>query len=368
MRLKQALLALCLGLLPFVAWGQTPATFAPNSPLGSAALNAAFGVKADAANPVITGSLTLGGTGPITGFGTAIGQAPIWINHNGSGFPGLHPTSRLIIEDQVPTATDFATLQMNRTTAFSGGSLANTNSIIRLLGTYGAGDKTSNTLIAATGATSGTAGGQGIAGQFQMVRNAGATDNIWGLISDTIDKTGLGTSAAVVANQASAEIDLEANGPDDATNANTFGGVGVRKGIHMVAFRWNNANTTQTEISNGIWFSTGNLTAGFPTDAFTNYQSAIGFTTNTQIRNALDTRGAITPAGSANPVSAVTMTAGHVVDFNGPPTITAAPRNTLTFDSGSGKLFYAVAGVNKWSVDASGNIRAAGTLTGSVTP
>jgi len=34
----------------------------------------------------------------------------------------------------------------------------------------------------------------------------------------------------------------------------------------------------------------------------------------------------------------------------------------------SSKLFYAVGGVAKWSVDASGNMRCAGTVTGSVTP
>jgi hypothetical protein len=42
--------------------------------------------------------------------------------------------------------------------------------------------------------------------------------------------------------------------------------------------------------------------------------------------------------------------------------------HTLTYDSGTGKLFYAVSGVNKFSIDASGNVKAAGTITASTTP
>jgi hypothetical protein len=62
------------------------------------------------------------------------------------------------------------------------------------------------------------------------------------------------------------------------------------------------------------------------------------------------------------------MTAGHVVDFNGGPALTSAPGNYLSYDAANSKLKYYVAGVAMWSVDASGNVRASGTLTGSVTP
>jgi hypothetical protein len=40
----------------------------------------------------------------------------------------------------------------------------------------------------------------------------------------------------------------------------------------------------------------------------------------------------------------------------------------LYYNAGTGKIYYSVAGVNVWSVDNAGNIRAAGTFTPSVTP
>ena len=50
--------------------------------------------------------------------------------------------------------------------------------------------------------------------------------------------------------------------------------------------------------------------------------------------------------------------------WRGPPGPVGPPGNMAA----SSKLFYAVGGVAKWSVDASGNMRCAGTVTGSVTP
>lgn len=50
------------------------------------------------------------------------------------------------------------------------------------------------------------------------------------------------------------------------------------------------------------------------------------------------------------------------------PSLKSNGGNYLKYDSASSKLFYYVAGVAKWSVDASGNMRCAGTVTGSVTP
>src|SRR4029079_13438472 len=111
----------------------------------------------------------------------------------------------------------------------------------------------------------------------------------------------------------------------------TYGGKGVRRGMHISAMRYNVGNTTQTEFSCALAFSTNNTSAGFPIDAYTNWQKIIGFSPNSQVRNVIDTRGAITPAGSSNPVSAVTMTAGHVVDFNGGPALDSAPGNYLQY-------------------------------------
>jgi hypothetical protein len=62
------------------------------------------------------------------------------------------------------------------------------------------------------------------------------------------------------------------------------------------------------------------------------------------------------------------MSAGHIVDFNGGPALTSAPGAYLRYDSATSKLIYYVSGVAKWSVDASGNMRCAGTVTPSVAP
>jgi hypothetical protein len=338
--------------LSFAAHAQTPSALRDGTPLPAAVLNSLFASKLDVG----------------LGLGTGIGQIPQFVNWNGSGFPGLHLTSRLIIDQPITTPTDFAVLQIPRTTTFVGGSASNINQIIKLTGNYGAGDATTEWGLTSTMTTASNTGGEITAGFFQGISLPGATGFNIPLIADYIDQTNLGTLAAHTNGGGALELDMEVNAADDALNGGSFGGTGVRKGLHMVGVRKNPLNLTQTEISNGIWFSTqpGGSTVG--PDNLTNFQSVIGFAVNTQIRNALDTRGAITPAGSSNPVSAVTMTAGHVVDFNGGASLTSAPGDYLAWDAATSKLKFYVAGVAKWSVDTAGNIRAAGTVTPSVTP
>lgn len=366
MRLKLALW-LCLALSFGVAQAQTPGTFAPNSQLGSTALNGRFGTKADATNPVITGTLTLGGTA-ITGFGIGVGQAPQFIDWNGSGFPGWHQTSRLIFDQPVTTANDFALFQLSRTTTFSEPASASINHVIRVGTTIGANDGTQEWGITSNVVTSGNVGGGIVGGFFQASRTVGSTDFITGLIGSAIDNTNLGTAASGVSNLAGLEVDALGNSADDAVNFATFGGQGVRKAIHVAFGRQNPANTTQTEVSNGLWFttSTGGTSGG--NDVHTNYQSVIGFGLNTQIRQALDTRGAIPPTGVSDPVAAVRMSAGQIVDFNGGASLISAPGDYMAWDAATSKLKYYHLGVAKWSVDTSGNVRAAGTVTASVTP
>jgi hypothetical protein len=305
---------------------------------------------------------------PLTQLGTAVGQVPVFVNSQGSGFPGLNLADRTILRRPTTTATDFADLQLTRTTSFTGGTpgSAFNNAALRILGTYGAGNATNEWNLISTATTSGTSGGT-ISGAFlQGIRAAGAKDPIWGAITNAIDQNdtdSLTSGAQVIP----LEIDVVANRADNAVNTQSWGNVGVRKILDIVAVRQNLADTTQFEVSHGVWFTAGTY-GSTSSDAHTNYQSAIGFGINTQVRNVLDTRGAITPTGSANPVSAVTMSAGHVVDFNGGPALNSAPGAYLHYEAGTGRLYYTVGGVNKWSVDASGNVRAAGTITGSTTP
>jgi hypothetical protein len=46
----------------------------------------------------------------------------------------------------------------------------------------------------------------------------------------------------------------------------------------------------------------------------------------------------------------------------------SAGTHTLHYDTTAGKLYYQVSGVNKFSIDDSGNMKAAGTITPSTTP
>ncbi len=316
-------------------------------------------------SPSYTG-LTVGGTS-ITGFGTAIGQAlgPL-VSSGGAGLPMLSTGNRLIFRRATVAATDFVDFQFDRNSTYTGG-VGQTNRIMGLNTTIGANDAAQGWNLVNITTNNSTVGAFGTAQFNQVLRPVGGTGWVTGGVFDTIDKTGLGTSAAGVPNQLGLEIDLEANGPDDATNAATFGGSGVRKGFHIFGSRFDQANVTQTEVSTVLWITTGVFGSTSP-DAHFNFQQIIGFAPNTQVRTVVDTRGAITPTASSNPVSAVVMTAGHVIDFNGGAALTSAPGNYLAYDAGTSRLKYYVAGVAKWSVDASGNIRAAGTVTGSTTP
>ncbi len=314
------------------------------------------------------GTFNLGGTS-ITGFGTAIGQAlgPL-INFQGSGLPGLHLGKRLILDTIPTTATDFATLQLNRTTTFTSAAGSNLNSILRLSGSIGANDGSNSWAFAATQNSAGTAGGQNVAGFFQGTRLAGGSDFVISLISDARDLNVL-TSALSGKQIVALELDVEANRADDGVNAAAFGGTGIRKGLNIIAFRHDVTDAVQTEVSNGIWFSAGDVPPNTtPSPALTNFQSAIGFASPTQTRAALDTRGAITPRGSSNPVSAVVTTAGHIIDLNGGALLTSVPGDYLWYDVATSKMKFNHGSTTVWSLDASGNLRTLGTVTPSVTP
>jgi hypothetical protein len=63
------------------------------------------------------------------------------------------------------------------------------------------------------------------------------------------------------------------------------------------------------------------------------------------------------------------MSAGHIIDFNGSASLVSNPGGAyLQYRTATQRLYYVVAGVDQWSVDASGNVRARGTVTGSTTP
>ncbi len=293
----------------------------------------------------------------ILGFGTDIGQVPQFINYQGSGLPGLHLAKRVVLDTIPTTATDFASIQLNRTTTFTAAAGSHLNSMIRLNSHIGPNDGTNNWGFTVTQASDGTAGGQNVPGFFQGTRNAGGSDFVIGLISDVRDLN-VQTSALSGQQLVSLELDLEVNRADDGINTSSFGGTGIRKGLNICAFRKDVTDAVQTEVSHGIWFSAGDAPPNHtPSPALTNYQSAIGFATPTQIRSALDTRGAITPNGSSNPVSAVVMDAGHVIDFDGGAALTSAPGRYLQYQTtGTARLRYMAGATEALSISDAGAV------------
>ena len=93
---------------------------------------------------------------------------------------------------------------------------------------------------------------------------------------------------------------------------------------------------------------------------------AAGVSVDANIYDAAIELSGCTMVGAS--AAGIRLAANMPIDFSGNLTAAGQNQHTLKYDSAAGKLFYAVAGVNKWSVDASGNMRCAGTVTGSVTP
>lgn len=338
-----------------------PGPAGPPGPQGIPGPGQGGGVYLPLSGGTMLGPLTLGpsliwGAITATGFGTAIGQVPVFTNYQGAGYSGLVLSNRLVMARATPASSDFADVQINRSTSFT--STTGTGKALLVNVGVGSGDGSAEWAFLSTIQAGGANGGQAVGGYLQAVRPVGGTQKFWAAVIESRDNSNLVSSAASGA-QVTTEFDLYSNRADDAVNSGTWGGIGNRKALHVVYQQSITDAGTPAEFSNLLWF------AGLA-PAYTN--SAIGFAVNSQVRSALDTRGAITPTGSSNPVSAVTMSAGHVVDFNGGPALTSAPGNYLRYDSASSKLIYYVSGVAKWSVDASGNMRCAGTVTPSVAP
>jgi len=332
-------------------------------------------IAPSAANTIIGGATTVNGpltiNGPITGTGIGydIGDIPgPLVSSGGGNLPMLSTTNRLIFRRQNPAAGDNTDFQFDRTTTFTGGTIANINRVIGVNSTQGTGDATQNAGIISIATTNSTAAGYSLPLWVQSVRAAGSNGWIWGAVISADDRTGLASGLSGASNLAGIELDMGANRADNAINPATFGGIGNRKAIHVALSRSVQSDVTATEFSTGVWFSTNSTFGGGAVDTAITLNQAIGFQPGMSIRTALDTRGAVVPTGSSDPVAAVRMSAGHIVDFNGGPALNSAAGNYLRYETATSKLFYYVAGVAKWSLDASGNMRCAGTLTGSVTP
>lgn len=299
--------------------------------------------------PLIAPTITNGvmdGNFTGTAFGTGVGKilGP-WINYNSSGFPGLAVTSgRLIIYQASPTDNDFATLQLERTTAFSSVT-ANVNSNLRATTTVGANDGTNEWALLGNCQTVGTNGGSCVGTTGHGFRNAGGTQAIWGGVSEAKDNTGLASGTSGAHGTVGHEADVEANLLDTATNTLSITGAGNRVGVQVVAGRAITADTTLTEVTTGTLYSV--LTTAVY------YDRLIGSNNDVMAQYGLDMRGVTAPTGSANPVNAVVMSSGQIIEFNGSNSFTAAPSRSLSFAT---TLNYKVTGTTQLSVGDTGTL------------
>lgn len=301
-------------------------------------------------------ALSVGGTGPITGFGTGIGQALGPLTSRG-GFPSLELNGRLIINQAAPNVSNFADVHFRHDgTSVVGGTSATINKTIMVDQTIGSLDGNQNWAMTSSLHSNSTVGGIGVAGYSQSVRNAGSNAWMWGFISEMTDQTGL-SSSAVGNPSLSQENDLSTTGVDDAVNPAKFGGFGNRHLTHYVVDRY--TGSANNEVTHGLWFGTNHSYI----DSLIGFD--IGGIGGAQVRQVLDTRGAVPPTGVTDPVAAVRMSAGHIIDFNGGAALTSAPGRYLTYNSGATKLQYLNAGTEVFSIsDIGGGVLASGLQVG----
>jgi hypothetical protein len=185
------------------------------------------------------------------------------------------------------------------------------------------------------------------------VRNTARPNNLsYGLNTFVTDTTGLASSAAGAA--CGAEIDIIANGLDSGGLAGPMGvpaGAGIRTVLQAVGDAYDDG-LADCEIGWGVRVTPSQ---GKSNVTFKRMYSAMGRFS----KAAFSTEFATPDSANAH---AILLADGHRIAFD-----TAGTR-TLSYDTASGKLFFAVSGVNRFSIDASGNMRCAGTVTGSVTP
>jgi len=295
--------------------------------------------------------------GAAPAYGTDVGEVPVFENYQGSGFAALgFPTRLIVYKSGTTSGSDFAVVNVQRTTNHAGGAGGSVATSLRVGTTIGAGVSNQEWALLSAATTSSTAGGAAVGGDFQGIRTATSSAPIWGGIFNAIDQTGAASSSVLGAILAG-EIDIRASGADDGGNGATFGGLGLRKGLQFNIVR--HSESVDLEVSHGAWFSTQEPT-------HSTYLSTIGFAIGTQTYQALDTRGAVAPASGI--MAAVRMDHDQIIDFNGGPALKSEAGNYLQYRAATSRLYYVVAGVDKFSIDASGNVRAAGTLTGSTTP
>ena len=311
------------------------------------------------------GSLKMGST-TATGLGTGIGQIPVFVNYNASGHPGLKTTGRIIIGRQTTTENDFADLQVNRdSTSVVTTNQTLLNSGIRVIQTTGSQDQSLNWALVSTitnNQDTGAGNSVAIVGygfRTKALNGAFTFGGVFGAF-DSSSLTSLNSKGPLVG----AEIDTAAYDLDNASNGHMFGGKGSRVVLNLVAMRQSASGTNQTEISQGLWFSTTTNPVPSGSDSHTNYNSMIGTAVNVQAYQMLDSRGGIVPTGYTDPFAAVRMSANQIIDFNGGAALNSNAGDYIQYTTTGTARIRVMSGANEnFSISATaGNVITRGTL------
>jgi Pectate lyase superfamily protein len=203
-------------------------------------------------------------------------------------------------------------------------------------------------------------GGRAVGAYLAGNRNAGSNSWVWGAVIGAYDKSG-NKSSLNMPTQA-AEFDLAISDVDDCTNPGKIGGFGNR---HISHFVISSFSGVRAEATHCFWIGTSNAWV----DSILGYD--IGGTDGMRARHTIDTRGANAPIGDTQPHRAVTMSAGHVIDFNGGPALNSAPGNYLQYTTtGTPRLRYMVGGTERLNIpDAKPTVtgsRSSGTALASL--
>jgi hypothetical protein len=289
-------------------------------------------------------------------FSSTIGSSALGpIVNIGGSIPGIKIGELILTRGAVAatTSTDFTDFEVLRTANYTGGSTI--NAAMRVITTVAAGATSQEWNLVASCTTVSSA--NCIGAFHQATRNVGGTGPIWADITDVKDATLLQSSlsgGAVLGK----ELDLEADGIDDATNAQVIGNAGVRWPLNIVAVK-QGTDTAAPELVFGIVFTEAATAHG--TGPY--FDSLIGSMKSFQARHWLDTRGGIAPSGVTDPVSAVMMSANQIIEFNGGTTVLSpTPSRSLVYNSGSTKLQYLSGASELFSDTDAGVFTVDGTL------
>ena len=189
-------------------------------------------------------------------------------------------------------------------------------------------------------ATNGT--NQHLAGAF-TTRKAG-TAPCFALFAQMLDNTG--SPSSVSGGAVTCEFDLFANGLDDAP-------LGARNVLGVIYGRSDRTGSgTDMSVHKALTIGPQPVeVAHASADIMINLYGTFN-------QSGLDSR----PATQGPSANAIWLGDNHTVALN------TAGTAKFQYRTATSRLYYSVAGVDMWSVDANGNVRAKGTFTGSTTP